>query len=474
MKKVLAIILSVTMILGCAVLCTSAKFGDTVTESNAVVEISDYGTTTVLLAKQTTAVDDSDDTIQHGVALSVGADPNGYSYFDNVRAGDNFTFKANINTAGVYNMALNFGWAAHELVGDFSVYVDGVQAASVINEVVGLNWQEWTLSTSAPVTLEEGEHEIKIVVDCYAINLSALCIAPLGMAIEPEYPNLLSKSPVIEEEEAEFFAVDVTYGTFAYRFIANAPFDGIGFMLGTNDTIDSKCEISLFNYDTNYEKTLENDPIVTHMQDPLADNSLIEISTNGVLPAGEYLAYIDATMLDEDEEVAIYAYLLLESYPTGFIYVDGELWEDVVPTIIVNFTQELDSGIYFGQCEVGEDVPGDDFWEDEDTTDAEQGGDDTATPDVDDTATPDVDGTAAPEVDGTAAPEVDGTAAGTVAAGTEAGTEAGTGATGTKAPATTTAAAASEGCKAVVGSMSAIALVAIASAAAVVLKKKED
>ena len=463
MKKLLAIILSVTMILGCAVLCTSAKFGDTVTESDEVIEIDDNGTTTILFASQMTAVDDSDDTIVDGAALAVAADPYGYPYFDNVRKDDYFVFKANVNTAGTYKMALNFGWRSGIMTGDFTVIVDGGTPVSVVNEVEGIDWRVWTLSTELFVELDKGEHEIKVVIDGYAINLSAFCIAPENMTIEPVYPVVLSKSPLIEGGET--LQCDITGGTYDYQFVANASFDAFSFMFSTSGyNMESTCIISLYAFDTDLEKTLEGEAIVTLEKNNISNHSLVEVDVGKKVSPGEYVAHIDATMGDTDHMVNVYTYIGFENDPTGLSYVDGEYWDDQIPIFIVNFTEAVENEEYFGQCvyvEHPDDVPGDD-----------EGGDDTTVSEVDGTVAPDVDGTAAPDVDGTSAPEIDGTAANTAAGTGAVGTAAETAAAGTGAA--DTAAAPAEGCKAVVGSIPAIALVAVASAAAVVLKKKED
>ena len=368
------------------------------------------------------------------------SDYNGVDVLTNFRPGDILAYKINVQKAGNYDFAVNFIWQRPV---EILVSVDGGKPFSMTLKGFA-DWNTLTVSNPVQMELTEGEHTLKIIFsEVEGVHIESVHLAPEG-TIENTEGFVFSAAYDCDE------SAHVIKDSYAYRTTVNAAFNKISVWMPTWGNTDASCTVALYAWAGNYEATVASDAIVTKSLQPMGGDAWRTLEFDAQ-PAGEYLVYV----YDCDGDVGLYIVnddiIVREGYTVkGIAYVEGNApTQDHVPHIKVTTVERYDGEDMFGEC--SEDV----YPPEGETT----------VPDTEDTTAPE---TTAPDT--TVAPETtDAPVADTTAAPAEETTAA-----DTKAPAATTAAETSGGCGSVVASASAIALIAVASAAAVVLKKRED
>ena len=225
----------------------------------------------------------------------------GPTYFDGVRTNDWFEFKINVEKAGDYHFCFSFGWVV--AAGTYSVSVDGGEPIRLQNEVKGVNWRDWIDSTEAQVSLSAGEHTIRVTMGGDGPNLYAMKIAPLGVALSQGATNV--RIPLGDEStDRSAEQIDQSSGV---QFRSTVPFAGISLASASwNNTIGS-IRMSLFKWDTSYDKTLSGEPIATEDFVDFADNLTLKFLFDEV-PAGEYLLYMENITGNSAEQVGYWGY----------------------------------------------------------------------------------------------------------------------------------------------------------------------
>ena len=117
----------------------------------------------------------------------------GPAYFDGVRTNDWMELKINVETAGDYDVCMVFGWLDH--TGTYKIHVDGTEVAVIQNQIPGTDWRAWTDTTSAKISLTEGEHIVRVVMGSDGPNVYAIKFAPAAPAT-PERENIVLNKPV--------------------------------------------------------------------------------------------------------------------------------------------------------------------------------------------------------------------------------------------------------------------------------------
>ena len=122
----------------------------------------------------------------------------------------------------------------------------------------------------------------------------------------------------------------------AQRAYVNGPFCGIGVKLATHGTKDSDITLSVYKWDSSYEKTVAADPVLSKRLENCTDNIVHWFSFGKTLNAGHYLFLLH----DMDGKLAVYA-SQDNSTSLGSAYVDGnETIRDVWFT--VRFTEKVE------------------------------------------------------------------------------------------------------------------------------------
>lgn len=81
-------------------------------------------------------------------------------------------------------------------------------------------------------------------------------------------------------------------GDYGIRMGYNAPFSEVSVSMPTWATSDSSASLSLYVWDTNYDKTIAAEPVATQHFNPLKDNAYNKLTFDPALPAGEYFLRI--------------------------------------------------------------------------------------------------------------------------------------------------------------------------------------
>lgn len=423
MKRLLALLLCViTIVIGLPFSASAAKEA----YPEKAVDVAAEGMTTINAVEHALWYENHLEADQHKGDMHVEDYKDGGQIIKDMRIGDSVTYRINIQKAGTYYLSVFFIWGWNTLL-TFSID-DGDPIEMHVGAFV--DWDTASKDGMLEHRFTKGEHTVKIT---HALEGSGCHFYALNLAYAPSS----SLTPLSVEDDG-----------LGFRAKINADFSSFSCKFAAGRDAYSSCRFTLYKWDETFEKTVKGKACASKTIRGVADGNVITVDV-GKQEAGEYLfvfyagkrcgVWVDISPIE----------------PHGFLYVDGE--EHVAELDIkINTVGEVD-GELFGKCE-----PQPIESASENTTEIapETTSPETTAPETTATETtgaPVADTTAAPAEESTAAPAADTTAA-----------------AGTKAPEATTEAETSGGCGSVVASVSAIALVAVASAAAVALKKKEN
>ena len=225
----------------------------------------------------------------------------GPAYFDGVRNGDWFEFKLDVAKAGDYHFCFSFGWV--EPTGTYSVSVDGGEPIKLQNTVKGINWRDWTDSSEAQVSLTAGEHTVRVTMGCDGPNLYSMKIAPVGVALSQGATNIRA---TLCDESTSRGAEQIGQNS-AVQFNSTVPFAGMSLTSASWNNNIGSIRMSLFKWDTSYDKTLGGTPIASEDFVDFADNLTLKFLFDEVA-AGEYLLYMENITGNTTEAVGYWGY----------------------------------------------------------------------------------------------------------------------------------------------------------------------
>ena len=225
----------------------------------------------------------------------------GPAYFDGVRNGDWFEFKINVEKAGDYHFCFSFGWV--NPTGTYSVSVDGGAAVKLQNTVQGINWRDWVDSSEGQMTLSAGEHTVRVTMGCDGPNLYSMKIAPVDVALSQGGTN---NRALLGDEATSYGAQQIDQSS-AAQFKSTVPFAGISLASASWNNNIGSIRMSLFKWDTSYDKTLSGTPIATEDFVDFADNLTLKFLFDEV-EAGEYLLYMENITGNSSELVGYWGY----------------------------------------------------------------------------------------------------------------------------------------------------------------------
>lgn len=225
----------------------------------------------------------------------------GPAYFDGVRNGDWFEFKINVEKAGDYHFCFSFGWV--EATGTYSVSVDGSEPIRLQNTVKGLGWRDWVDSSEAQVSLTAGEHIFRVTMGCDGPNLYSMKIAPVGVALSQGATNIRA---TLCDESSTRSAEHIEQSS-AIQFNSTVPFAGMSLTSASWNNNIGSIRMSLFKWDTSYDKTLNGTPVASEEFVDFADNLTLKFLFDEVA-AGEYLLYMENITGNTTEEVGYWGY----------------------------------------------------------------------------------------------------------------------------------------------------------------------
>jgi hypothetical protein len=130
--------------------------------------------------------------------------------------------------------------------------------------------------------------------------------------------------------------------TLAVYFNALQPFSGMDVICRSGD--QSRLEISLYEFDTDYLTTLSGKKISDVVFSDYGDGSSLAVSF-GTLGAGEYLAVFSS---DRTAEINCSYYQSQTADNSVVVYDNGELLLNCVPYMSVIFDKTSENGYYFG------------------------------------------------------------------------------------------------------------------------------
>ena len=225
----------------------------------------------------------------------------GPTYFDGVRNGDWFEFKINVEKAGDYHFCFSFGWV--NPTGTYSVSVDGGAAIQLQNSVQGINWRDWVDSSEGQISLTAGEHTLRVTMGCDGPNLYSMKIAPVDVALSQGGTN---NRALLGDEATSYGAQQIDQSS-AAQFKSTVPFAGISLASASWNNNIGSIRMSLFRWDTSYDKTLSGTPIATEDFVDFADNLTLKFLFDEV-EAGEYLLYMENITGNSSEMVGYWGY----------------------------------------------------------------------------------------------------------------------------------------------------------------------
>ena len=190
MKRILAIILSVVMLIGCVAVSISA------TEEPTAANTAESGKALVYPAANSKATD-----ADPASALAIATGNKGESFYNAVRRGDTFEISVYVKDAGTYY--LSAGAAFADASPSFSFTVDGVEYYEA-NTVAGTDYRTWFTTTPVAVQMTEGWHTILATTKGWAACLYSINVVAEGAT--PVYPT----DEVIEEPTTEETTIEET------------------------------------------------------------------------------------------------------------------------------------------------------------------------------------------------------------------------------------------------------------------------
>ena len=221
----------------------------------------------------------------------------GPAYFDGVRNGDWFEFDINVETAGSYDLCFSFGWL--DKTGTYNISVDGGEPIRLLNTVTGRGWRTWCDTSSVKVELAQGKHTVRVTMGCDGPNLYSMKLIPEGSG---SGGNTDTVNDAALQDENSSAGAKVISTSAAIQFNCTATFFALDLASASWNNNLGSLRLSLYKWDTSYDKTLKGEPLATKDYINMPDNTVLTFSF-GDMEAGEYLLYIKNISENPAEEV---------------------------------------------------------------------------------------------------------------------------------------------------------------------------
>ncbi len=203
-------------------------------------------------------------------------------YFENVRTGDAFTVRINVLKTGDYHFCFSFGWI--DARGDYTVQIDDEAPVRLRNTASGIDWRIWADSSDAEIHLTEGEHTMRVTVNCDGPNIRAMKFAPVGEDFEA----------ILETSDTDLFEAGdpVDYDMeaddrFGVQFKTDVPIDGAEVYISSAATASNSLTLTLYEWKDNYHTTVKTAPVAQKTLKNLRVDDWARLSHK--IEAGEYL-----------------------------------------------------------------------------------------------------------------------------------------------------------------------------------------
>ncbi len=203
-------------------------------------------------------------------------------YFERVRAGDAFTVKINVLKTGDYHFCFSFGWIA--VRGNYTVQIDDEAPVHLNNTVSGIDWRVWTDSSDAEIHLTEGEHTMRVTVNCDGPNIRAMKFAPVGMDFEANLET--SDTDLFEEGEPVDYDMEED-DRFGVQFKTDVAIDGAEVYISSTAAKTNTLTLSLYEWKDNYVATVKSAPVARVTLADVKAGEWARLSHK--IEAGEYL-----------------------------------------------------------------------------------------------------------------------------------------------------------------------------------------
>ena len=223
----------------------------------------------------------------------------GDPYFDGVRIGDTLTMHINVEKAGTYQWCMVTGWAKDVKNGTFTLYIDGEEAARLVNQVGGIEWRVWLDTTHGTVTLPAGNHELKIVFGSDGPNVMAIKFAPEGVDMNVKE----GVTPLCEADSGT--PVQVT-DDYAIQFCMTVPFDYVTVACPSYNNNVGSFRLELFTWQDNYDTTVKGKALASKDFVNFNDNATLKLDCGKELPAGEYVLRLSNVSEDRTEQIGVW------------------------------------------------------------------------------------------------------------------------------------------------------------------------
>ena len=222
----------------------------------------------------------------------------GPAYFDGVRNGDFFEFEINVETAGDYDLCFSFGWL--DKTGTYNISVDGGEPIRLQNTIAGRGWRTWCDSSRAQVNFSQGKHTIRVTMGCDGPNLYSMKIMPAGSVSGGNNTNTVHDAALQDENSSA--GAKVISSSAAIQFNCTATFFALDLASASWNNNLGSLRLSLYKWDTSYDKTLKGEPLASEDYIDMPDNTVLTFSFDD-MEAGEYLLYIKNISENPAEEV---------------------------------------------------------------------------------------------------------------------------------------------------------------------------
>ncbi len=203
-------------------------------------------------------------------------------YFENLRAGDAFTVQINVLKTGDYHFCFSFGWI--DARGDYTVQIDNEEPVRLRNTVSGIDWRIWMDSSDAKIHLTEGEHTMRVTVNCDGPNIRAMKIAPVGEDFEASIET--SDSDLFEVGEPVDYDMEAD-DRFGVQFKTDVPIDGAEVYISAVAATSNTLTLTLYEWKDDYHATVKSAPVAQETLKNLKVDDWARLSHR--IEAGEYL-----------------------------------------------------------------------------------------------------------------------------------------------------------------------------------------
>ena len=219
----------------------------------------------------------------------------GPAYFDGVRNGDFFEFDINIEKAGNYDLCFSFGWL--DDTGTYNISLDGGDPVTLRNTVTGRGWRTWCDSSRVKVNFTQGKHTVRVTMGGDGPNLYSMKLIPEGVNAGSNAQN----DAALQDEKSSAGAKVISTSA-AIQFNCTATFFALDLASASWNNNLGSLRLSLYKWDTSYDKTLKGEPLASKDYIDFPDNTVLTFSFDD-MEAGEYLLYIKNISENPAEEV---------------------------------------------------------------------------------------------------------------------------------------------------------------------------